>query len=401
MSRREKVLGYGRQNIDHADIDAVVAVLNSDFLTQGMVVDRFEGALAERVGARHAVVVSSGTAALHLACLAGGIGPGDWGLTSAVTFAASANCLLYAGGDAGFVDIDPDVLGMSPSGFQRALKEKAAIRIVIPVHFAGLACAAADIRALAKAQLVIEDAAHALGGTYACGKPVGCGAYSDMAIFSFHPVKTITTGEGGAIVTNDAGLARRLRVLRNHGIERDPAKFVAIKQDARAEPWYHEQQLLGFNYRMTDIQAALGLSQLARLDAFLLRRRDIVHRYDEAFSSLPNIVLPQSGAQERVRSAHHLYIVMIDFERLGVTRGELMKQLKAQGIGSQVHYIPVYRHPFYAKRYGVDPALFPEAERYSRSCLSLPLYPGLTDEDVESVVTAVTKAVGKRGMAIR
>lgn len=214
-----------------------------------------------------------------------------------------------------------------------------------------------------------------------------------MAIFSFHPVKAITTGEGGAIVTNDGALAKRLRVLRNHGIERDPARFIGVEPEKNAEPWYHEQQLLGFNYRMTDIQAALGLSQLSRLDAFLRRRREIVQCYDDAFSVLSSISLPQSGTQQRRRSAHHLYLVLFDFEKLNVTRGELMARLKANGVGSQVHYIPVYRHPFYARRYKVDPASFPEAERYFRSCLSLPLYPGLTDEDVERVVTAVTRAV--------
>jgi len=387
------MLGYGRQSVDRSDIEAVVGFLQSDFLTQGPAVERFESALADRFAARHAVAVSSGTAALHVACLAAGVGPGDLGITSAITFAASANCLAYAGADAAFVDIEPLTLGMSVQGLHQKLAERPDAKVVIPVHMAGLAHASAEIRAMAKGRVVIEDAAHAVGGLYACGKPIGCGAYADMTIFSFHPVKTITTGEGGAVLTNDPELAKRLRMLRSHGMERDPAAFTHNDptEDGRPKPWLHEQQMLGFNYRLTDIQAALGLSQLARLDRFLQRRRAIVSRYDEAFSRLPGLALPQSAPDQRARSAHHLYIVEFDFDLQRTTRTAVMGRLAQEGIGSQVHYMPVYHHPFHARRHRIDRAAFPHAERYYGGCLSLPLHPGLADEDVERVVAAVTR----------
>lgn len=390
----QSVLGYGRQSIDQADVDAVVSALRSDFLTQGPAVDRFEAALAERVGARHAVAVSSGTAALHIACLAAGMGPGDRGVTAAMTFVASANCFLYAGAEVGFGDIDRETLGLTPASVKNAFAT-ARVDAVIPVHFAGLAHASTEIRALSKNRVIIEDAAHSIGGTYADGRPVGCGAYADMSVFSFHPVKTITTGEGGAVVTNDGELAHRLRVLRTHGVERDAARFVGddIRESGRAKPWLYEQQMLGFNYRMTDIQAALGLSQLDKLDQFLARRRAIARRYDEAFSSLPHVRLPQSAPADRARSGHHLYIAVFDFAAMGTTRTAFMDKLRGRGIGSQVHYIPVYRQPYYVKRYGIGPTQYPNTENYYAGCLSLPFYPALTDEDVERVIDMVTQAV--------
>jgi perosamine synthetase len=391
-----RFLGYGRQNIDRGDIDAVVAALESDFLTQGPQVERFEGALAERVGARHAVAVCSGTAALHIACLAAGVGPGDLGLTQAITFAASANCLIYAGGDAEFVDIDPATLGMSVPALAQALKAVPSAKAIIPVHMAGLAHAAADIRELAGERIVIEDAAHAVGGTYSCGKPVGSCAYSDLAVFSFHPVKQMTTGEGGAVLTNDPELARRLKLLRSHGIERDPARFVGddTKDGDRVKPWLGQQHMLGFNYRMTDIQAALGLSQLKKLDRFLERRRAIAGRYDEVFSRLTPMRLPQSAPADRARSGLHLYIAWFDFGAMRTTRTAFITKLSERGVGSQVHYMPVYHHPFHGQRKTIDRNQFPNAEHYYRGCLSLPLHPGLTDEEVERVITAVTDLVG-------
>jgi UDP-4-amino-4,6-dideoxy-N-acetyl-beta-L-altrosamine transaminase len=393
----ERFLGYGRQSIDRADIDAVVSVLCSDFLTQGPVVERFEAALAERCGARFAVAVSSGTAALHLACLAAGIGPGDIGLTSAMTFAASANCLLYAGGDAVFVDIDREALGMSAVELARVLALTPHAKTIIPVHFGGLAHTAADIRKVAQGRVVIEDAAHSLGGAYPGGKPVGCCAFSDMTIFSFHPVKAITTGEGGVVLTNNIEFARVLRMLRSHGIERDAARFIAPdarEKNGAPKPWLAEQQMLGFNYRMTDIQAALGLSQLSRLEDFVQRRRAIALRYDDGFRQLPSVRLPQSAVQDRSRSGLHLYVALFDFAALKTTRTDFIGRLAERKVGSQVHYVPVYRHPYYASRYGIAGNGFPQAEDYYDRCLSLPLHPDLTDEEVERVVAAVTDAVG-------
>jgi perosamine synthetase len=390
-----RFLGYGRQNIDRTDIDAVVATLESDFLTQGPQVETFEAALAERVGARHAVAVNSGTAALHIACLAAGIGPDDLGLTSTITFAASANCLLYAGGDAKLVDIDPASLGMSVSALAQTLQSTPSAKAIIPVHMAGLAHAAAEIRKLAEGRIVIEDAAHAVGGLYSCGKPVGSCAYSDLAVFSFHPVKQMTTGEGGAVLTNEPELARRLRLLRSHGIEHEPARLVGTdtQEDGCFKPWLGQQQMLGFNYRMTDIAAALGLSQLKKLDRFLERRRSIALRYDEEFSKLSPVRLLQAAPAERARSGHHLYIAWFDFGAMRTTRTAFMIKLAERGVGTQVHYMPVYHHPFHAQRENVDRNRFPNAEHYYRGCLSLPLHPGLTDEEVERVIAAVTDLV--------
>jgi UDP-4-amino-4,6-dideoxy-N-acetyl-beta-L-altrosamine transaminase len=389
-------LGYGRQSIDEADISAVVDVLRSDFLTQGPAVEKFEAALAERTGARYAISVSNGTAALHLACLAADVGQGDLGLTSAITFAASANCIRYVGGQPGFVDIDGASLGMSGEGLRHALDRAPHTKVVVPVHLAGLADGSAEIRDAANGRTLIEDAAHSLGGHYACGKPVGCGAYSDMTTLSFHPVKTITTGEGGAVLTNDEALARRLRRLRSHGIERDSTRFTGknFLEGNVAKPWYYEQQELGFNYRMTDIQAALGFSQLAKLDRFVARRREIAARYDAAFSSLPDVELPQSSPQQRARSAHHLYILQLDFEALKTTRSAVMWRLRDRGIGTQVHYIPVYRLPYYADNFPDDPGRYPAAERYYAACLSIPMHPGLTDEDVEYVIGNIKQSLG-------
>jgi UDP-4-amino-4,6-dideoxy-N-acetyl-beta-L-altrosamine transaminase len=390
-----KFIGYGHQSIDRDDIDAVSAALCGDYLTQGPAVERFEAALAERCGARYAIAVSSGTAALHIACLASGIGRGDFGLTAAITFAASANCFLYAGAEVGFVDIDLDRLGMTAPALGRAIAVRPETKVVIPVHMAGLACDMEEIRALTGQRAVIEDAAHALGGAYPSGRPVGCCDHAEMATFSFHPVKSITTGEGGAVLTNNADLARRLRLLRSHGIERDPALWIGAdtQEDGQPKPWLAEQQILGFNYRMTDVQAALGLSQLIKLDRFIARRRAIASRYDEAFSGLNGIRVTQSDPRDRARSALHLYIMLVDFEALGTTRTAFMCHMRKAGIGTQVHYMPVYQHPFYVSRYDIDAQDFPAAEGYAARCLSLPIYPAMTDEEVDRVIAAARGAV--------
>ncbi len=380
-------LGYGRQTIDEADIAAVVEVLRGDFLTQGPAVERFEAALASYSGARHAVAVSSGTAALHLAALAAGVGPGDVGITSAITFVASANCLHYAGGRAALTDIDPQTLCMSPATLAPVLERHPEAKAVIPVLMGGLSTDLDEIRALAGDRRVILDASHALGARHPDGRPVGCGGLADMTVFSFHPVKPITTGEGGAILTDDDDLARHLRRLRTHGIERE----TLVTEEGRlgTAPWYYEQQELGFNYRLCDIQAALGMTQMAKLDGFIGRRRALAQRYDQAFAPLPHVRLPQSLPAQRAISGHHLYLVEVDFVALGVSRAQVMAALRAKGVGSQVHYIPVHHQPFHAP-WHPGPEAFPAAEDYYRRCLSLPLHPGLSDSDQTRVIEALS-----------
>ncbi len=386
-------LNYGRHLVERDDIEAVVRVLESDLITQGPVVERFEAAVADRVGAQHAVAVSSGTAALHIACLAAGAATGHHGLTSAITFSATANALLYCGSDAGLVDIDSKTLGMEAASLERALAKHPETDIILPVHIAGLAGDVKKLRELAGGRKIIEDASHALGAIYSSGEPVGCCADSDMAVFSFHPVKPITSGEGGMIVTNDEDVAAKLRLLRNHGIEKNANRFIdeeqAYPDTDSVAGWYQEQQLLGFNYRMSDIHAALGLSQLHKLDRFIARRREIVARYDEAFSKPAGIQPLQMSPQARANSALHLYIVTFDFAALHKNRTDLMRRLLERGVGSQVHYLPIYRHPFYRERLGDVAAEFENAESYYASCLSLPLFQDMTDDEVEHVILAV------------
>ncbi len=395
---KTRFLGYGRQLIDDADVSAVVSVLREDYLTQGPVVERFERALAERVGAQYAVAVSSGTAALHIACIASGLKSGQSGFTSALTFIASVNAMIYCGAKAGLTDIDPDALGMSGDTLSKALERNPDCELVIPVHFAGLAHDSAELRRVAGKRTVIEDACHALGGTYDDGKSIGSCAYADMATFSFHPVKSITTTEGGAVTTNDEATYRTLLMLRNHGIERDSESLentaAAKDTDGSPAPWYYEQQMLGYNYRMSDLQAALGLSQLTKLDFFIARRREIAMRYDEAFASANHVRLPQSTSGHRARSAHHLYTVNIDYLALGITRVTVMERLRESGIGSQVHYVPIYHQPYHHKRNIGEAREFPATEAHYRECLSLPIHAGLTDEEAERVITAFNQVLG-------
>lgn len=382
-------LGYGRQSVDDEDVAAVVAALKSDFLTQGPLIERFESQIAQTCGARHAIAVANGTAALHIACLAAGARAGTLGLTQPLTFAATANALLYCGADVGLVDVDPDSLTMSPEGLAAELARRPEAKIVLPVSYSGLASHGPALRKAAGDRAIIEDASHSFGATDETGKPVGSGGWADMTTFSFHPVKPITTGEGGAVVTNDDELARRLRLLRSHGIERDVSRFEEVGHEG--DPWYHEQQILGYNYRLTDIQAALGASQARKVDRLIARRRVIASLYDRAFADEPAIGRPLSRPDQRARSGHHLYLILLDFARLGRSRGEVMGALRAKGIGAQVHYIPVHRHPYHRARFAG--ARFPVSEAFYDKALSIPCYPDMSDADVDRVAAAILAIV--------
>lgn len=384
------LIPYGRQDIDDHDVACVVEVLRSDWLTQGPAVPRFEEAMARYTGAKYATAVSNATAALHIACRALGLGPGDRLWTSPNTFVASANCGLYCGADVDFVDIDPKTYNMSIASLalrlERAKREEKLPKVVVVVHFAGQSCDMEAVRALSTEYgfKVIEDASHAVGARYKDTR-VGSSVYSDMTIFSFHPVKIITTGEGGLILTNDAELRARVELLRSHGITRDPALMAAPDTGA----WHYEQITLGYNYRMTDMQAALGASQMERLDAFIERRRALARRYDTLLSALPVITPWQSPDGE---SAWHLYPIQIDGARTTKTRREVFDALRAGGIGVNVHYIPVHTQPHY-RALGFAPGDFPEAERYYARAISLPMYASLTDAEQDRVVSVLQDAV--------
>lgn len=386
------IIPYGRQDISEEDIEAVVNVLRSDFLTQGPAVPAFEQALASYCGTPHAVAVSSATAALHIACLALGVGPGDLVWTSPVTFVASANCALYCGAEVDFVDIDLATFNLSVDALEAKLLDADRAgrlpKVVIPVHLAGQSCDMAAIAELARRYgfRVIEDASHAVGARYR-GDAVGSCRFSDIAVFSFHPVKIVTTAEGGLALTNHAALAEKMMLLRTHGITRDPAQ---LEQESDGG-WYYEQQSLGFNYRMTDLQAALGSSQVKRLDAFVARRRGLAARYDEAFANEPVAVQHQVAD---ALSSYHLYIIRLR----GADEARHRKAhdaLRQRGIGVNLHYMPVYLQPYY-QRLGFARGLCPEAEAYYREAISIPLYPGMSDADQERVVEAV-RAVARLG----
>lgn len=384
------MIPYGRQDIDDSDVESVVAVLRSDFLTQGPAVPRFEEAVARYCGARQAVAMSSATAALHLACRVLDVGAGDAVWTSAITFAASANCALYCGASVDFVDIDPATGNMSAAALEHKLATAARFgklpKVIIPVHHSGLPCDMEKIHGLATAYgcRVIEDAAHAIGARYR-GTAVGDGRFSDITVFSFHPVKVITTGEGGMALTNEERLAGAMRLLRSHGITRDPGEMTRQPEG----PWYYEQIALGFNYRMTDIQAALGTTQLARLDQFLARRRRLAERYDGLLESLP---LRRPWRQTDSASALHLYVVRLDLSVLRRGRRYVFEALRAAGIGVNVHYLPVYLHPYY-ENLGFRKGHCPEAERYYEEAISLPIHPRLSDADQDRVVHALAEAI--------
>ncbi len=390
------MIPYGRQDINEADIEAVVNVLRSDFLTQGPAVERFERAVADYCGAKYAVAVCNATAALHIACLSAGLGEGDCLWTTPITFVASANCALYCGAKVDFVDIDPVSANISVVALSEKLADARATgkplpKVVIPVHLAGASCDMAALKALSDDYgfILIEDASHAIGGQYQ-DLPVGSCAYSAMTVFSFHPVKIVTTGEGGMVLTNSAALYQQLTLLRSHGITRDPALMTKTPDG----PWAYEQIALGFNYRMTDIQAALGASQMQRIDAFVCRRNTLATQYDEAFSAL-SLQLPAKNAS--VYSAYHLYSIRLkpsgaSAKTQSVRHRQVFEALRAASIGVNLHYIPIHTQPYY-QGLGFRQGDFPEAERYYIEAISLPLYPGLTDEAQALVINAVAQAL--------
>lgn len=377
---------YARQDIDEDDVAAVLEVLRSDWLTQGPVVGRFERAVADYCGARYAVATSSGTSALHLAYRIIGLGPGDVVWTSPNTFAATANAARYCGAQVDFVDIDPRTYNLSVEALERRLRDAATRgrlpRAIVPVHFAGQPCEMQAIAALARAYdvIVVEDAAHALGATYR-GTRVGRCDYSDVAVFSFHPVKHITTGEGGMVVTQRQDLAERALLLRSHGITRDPARMNGSTEG----PWYYQQLDLGYNYRLTDIQAALGLSQMRRLDTFIARRRYLAARYDRALADLP---LTRPWQHPDGASSWHLYVIRLDLQAARVSRRALVEALHRSGVMANVHYIPVHLHPYY-QALGFRQGDFPQAEAYYAEAVSLPMFPRLREEEQDRVIRAL------------
>ncbi len=381
---------YGHQCIDQSDVDAVVEALQSDWLTQGPAVERFEQSMAKYCGAEHAVAICNATAALHLACRALEVGPGDVVWTSPNTFVASANCALYCGASVDFVDIEPDTFNMSPellaTKLESAAKQGRLPKVVIPVHFGGQPCRMDEISALAKRYgfRVVEDASHAVGADYH-GSKIGSCSHSDIAVFSFHPVKIMTTGEGGMAMTNDPELARRLRLFRSHGITRDP-KYM---EDETEGGWYYQQIELGFNYRMTDIQAALGASQLTKVNQFVARRRQLARQYDAAFRGM---LLQPARLADGCNSAFHLYVIRVAIEKISHTRREVYDRLREAGIGVNVHYIPVHTQPYY-RRLGFKRNDFPNAVHYYEGAISLPMFYGLTDEQQQFIVGAVAEAL--------
>jgi UDP-4-amino-4,6-dideoxy-N-acetyl-beta-L-altrosamine transaminase len=384
------MIPYGRQNISEADIDAVVSVLRSDYLTQGPVVPEFEKSICEYTGASHAVAVNSGTSALHIACLSLGLGKGDWLWTSTISFVASANCGLYCGSSVDFIDIDPVTWNIDIKQLEAKLIAAKKInklpKVLVVVHLSGLLCDMEEIHRLSKHYgfYVIEDACHAIGGRYKESQ-VGSCIYSNITVFSFHPVKNITTGEGGMAITNDDSLAGKMTILRSHGITKDEDLMIH-KSDG---PWYYQQIDLGFNYRMTDIQAALGISQLLHLEDNIKKRHEISRFYSNAFSNLP-LQLPHKYSNQY--SGAHLYIIRIKKSHINRTRKEVFQLLLDSGIGVNIHYIPIHTQPYY-QNLGFAFGDFPEAELYYEEAISLPIFPGLSKIDQSVVVSAVVKAV--------
>ena len=381
-----KTIPYGRQNINEEDIRAVVEVLKSDLITQGPVVPSIETAVARYCNAQHAVAVNSATSALHISCLALGVGKGDMVWTSPITFVASANCALYCGAQIDFVDIDSHTYNLSVQQLAEKLshaeKTGKLPKVVIPVHMCGQPCDMAGIHALSQRYgfKIIEDASHAIGGRFK-NEPVGNCRYSDITVFSFHPVKIITTGEGGMALTNSAQLTKRMQLLRSHGITRDVDEMT----HAPDGPWYYQQIDLGFNYRMTDLQAALGLSQMQRLDEFVAKRHAIAKQYDQLLADLP-LITPWQHADNY--SAYHLYVIRLELEKITCTHRKVFEDLRIAGIGVNLHYIPIHMQPYYQKS-GFKTGDFPAAECYYAGAISLPIFPALTTKQLDKIVDSL------------
>ena len=401
---KSKFLPYGRQHIFGDDIDAVIKVLKSDWLTQGPRVPAFEQELCETLKAKNAAACANGTAALHLSMMALGLGPGDAIVTAPITFLSSANCARFVGADVQFADTDPDTALMDPSSLESILKRDTERRIkaVIPIHFAGQPLDLPTLYKLTREHgaYLVDDACHAIGGSYIHDNKeyfIGDGQFTDMTVFSFHPVKHIAMGEGGAVITNNDKFAEKMRLARCHDIRKQGLlnKDMAFDSAGDVNPWYYEMHELGYNYRLTDFQAALGLSQIGRLDWSVSRRRDIAVLYrkliGETFSS--ENIAPLSF-RENAKHAYHLFVVQIDFDKLGVGRAEVMNYLREHKIGTQVHYIPVHLQPYYRKHSGTKAGDFPHAENYYSKALSLPMYPDLTNDDIRRVIEVLAKAVG-------
>ncbi len=377
------MIPYGKQSLSEDDIQAVVDVLRSDFITQGPQVPAFEKALSGYCGAQHGVAVNSATSALHIACRALGLGQNDWLWTTPISFVASANCGLYCGSQVDFIDIDPQTYNLCPKKLEtkliQAKVENRLPKVVVPVHLSGQSC---DMQAIYKLSQeygfkIIEDASHAIGGRYS-DKPVGNGKYSDVTVFSFHPVKIITSAEGGMAVTNSAELAEKMALLRSHGITRDEN---VMNKQADGD-WYYQQVDLGYNYRMTELQAALGLSQLQRLDEFVARRHQIVNEYNKQLNNLP-LILPYQLPE--TYSAYHLYIIRLKRDEISSSHKGVFDGLRSAGVGVNLHYIPIHRQPYY-ENLGFKAGDFPESEKYYTEAISLPLYPELAPEDQQTVI---------------
>jgi UDP-4-amino-4,6-dideoxy-N-acetyl-beta-L-altrosamine transaminase len=384
------MIPYGRQDITQTDIDAVISVLKSINLTQGPAIEQFESSVMAHTKALHAVAVNSATSALHIACMALDLGSGDWLWTSPNTFVASANCALYCGAQVDFVDIDPRTHNLCPDKLNEKLIAAQKVgklpKIVVPVHLTGQPCNMAAIYALGQKYgfKIIEDASHAIGGQYQ-GEPIGNGRYSDITVFSFHPVKIITTAEGGMALTNNAKLATRLRLLRSHGISRDPEQMT----EPMHGPWYYQQVALGYNYRMTDMQAALGASQMTRLNDYVKRRHEIAQRYNELLFELP-LELPWQHPESY--SAYHLYVVRLQLKKIKATHRQVFEALRAKDIMVNLHYIPVHTQPYYQKM-GFKQGDYPQAEQYYREAISIPMHVNLSDEDIFFVAKSIREAM--------